>query len=128
MEQVTNDTNMNETNILQKCSKCRKLMSINQFVNKQNRILKTCNLCCQQSLIYYKESTDHDEKEILLPKIMAKRLFDEVDIISPMKILKMNQLDFKCYIASDDFRNMEDTPQGIPRIWKDHNKHTMYLL
>ena len=69
--------------------------------------LETCNLCRQQSLIYYRESTDHDEKEILLPKIMAKRLFDEVDIISPMKILKMNQLDFKCYIASDDFRNMK---------------------
>ena len=86
MEQVTNDTNINETNILQKCSKCRKLMSINQFVNKQNHnILKTCNLCRQQSLIYYKESTDHDEKEILLPKIMAKRLFDEVNIIDPMK-------------------------------------------
>ena len=46
---------------------------------------------------------------------MAKRLFDEVDIISPIKILKMNQLDFKCYIASDDFRNMEDTPQGISK-------------
>ena len=87
------DTNINETNILQKCSKCRKLMPINQFVNKQNRILKTCNLCCQQSLIYYKESTDHDEKEILLPKIMAKRLFDEVNIIGPMKILKMNKLE-----------------------------------
>ena len=76
MEQVTNETNIkNETNILQKCSKCRKLMSINQFVNKQNRILKTCSLCRQKSLIYYKESTDHGEKEILLPnKIMAKRL------------------------------------------------------
>ena len=63
MEQVTNDTNINETNIFIKCSKCRKLMPINQFVNKQNRNLKTCNLCYQQSLIYYKESTDHDEKE-----------------------------------------------------------------
>ena len=72
MEQVINDTNINETNILQKCSKCQKLMPINQFVNKQNRILKTCNLCRQQSLIYYRESTDHNEKEILLPKIMAK--------------------------------------------------------
>ena len=94
----------------------------------------------------------------------------------------MNKLDFKCYIASDDFRNMEDILQEIskkiadlisdsddyyyiylntyhnmqlivlnghrllkkasklvtdiktykrrttnPRIWKDHNKHTMYL-
>ena len=47
--------------------------------------MKTCNLCRQQSLIYYKVSTDHDEKEILLPKIMAKRLFDEVNIIDPMK-------------------------------------------
>ena len=87
-------------------------MSINQFVNKQNRILKTCSLCRQKSLIYYKESTDHDEKEIFLPKIMVKRLFDEVNII-----LKMNQfgIDFKCYIASDDFRNMEDTPQEISK-------------
>ena len=46
---------------------------------------------------------------------MAKRLFDEVNIIGPMKSLKMNQLDFKCYIASDDFRNMEDTPQEISK-------------
>ena len=96
-------------------------------------------------------------------------------------------IDFKCYITSDDFKNMEDTPQEIskkiadlisdsdgyyyiylntyqqyksnmqlimlnghrllkkasklvtdiktykrrttnPRIWKDYNKHTMYLL
>ena len=100
MEQVTNDTNINETNILQKCSKCWKLMSINQFVNKQNHILKACNLCRQKSLIYYIESTDHDKKEILLAKIMAKRLFDEVNIIDQCKILKMNKLDFKCYIAS----------------------------
>ena len=42
------DTNINETNILQKCSKCQKLMLINQFVNKQNRILKTYNLCCSK--------------------------------------------------------------------------------
>src|SRR2546421_10167976 len=73
--------------------KMLKLMSINQFVNKQNHILKACNLCRQKSLIYYIESTDHDEKEILLPKIMVKRLFDEVNIIGPMKILKMNQLE-----------------------------------
>ena len=41
---------------------------------------------------------------------MAKRLFDEVNIIGPMKILKMNQLELTLsVIASDDFRNMEDT-------------------
>ena len=88
-------------------------MSINQFVNKQNRILKTCNLCHQQSLIYYKESTDHDEKEILLPKIMAKRLFDEVNIIGPMKILKMNQLELTLSVILH---------QMILEIWKTPHK------
>ena len=88
-------------------------MSINQFVNKQNRILKTCNLCHQQSLIYYKESTDHDEKEILLPKIMAKRLFDEVNIIGPMKILKMNQLELTLSVILH---------QMILEIWKTSRK------
>ena len=88
-------------------------MPINQFVNKQNRILKTYNLCYQQSLIYYKESTDQDEKEILLPKIMAKRLFDEVNIIGPMKILKMNQLELTLSVILH---------QMILEIWKTPHK------
>src|ERR1044071_6185793 len=92
-------------------------MSIIQFVNKQNRILKTCNLCRQQSLIYYKESTDHDEKEILLPKIMAKRFFDEVNIIGSNENFENEsvEIDFKCYIILDDFRNMENIPQEISK-------------
>ena len=88
-------------------------MSINQFVNKQNRILKTCSLCRQKSLIYYKESTDHDEKEILLSKIMAKRLFDEVNIIGPMKILKMNKLELTLSVILH---------QMILEIWKTPRK------
>ena len=79
IKQVTNKTNIkNKTNILQKYSKYLKLISINQFVNKQNHILKTCNLCCQQYLIYYKESTDYDKKKILLPKIMVKDFLMEL--------------------------------------------------
>ena len=88
-------------------------MSINQFVNKQNHILKACNLCRQKSLIYYIESTDHDKKEILLAKIMAKRLFDEVNIIGPMKILKMNQLELTLSVILH---------QMILEIWKTPRK------
>ena len=83
-------------------------MSINQFVNKQNHILKACNLCRQKSLIYYIESTDHDKKEILLAKIMAKRLFDEVTIIGSNEYFENESVgvDFECNITLDDYKDM----------------------
>ena len=105
MDEVTNVTNINKNNISQKCSKCRKLMPINQFINKKNHTLKTCNLCRQHSSDFYKKSIENDEKEILLPKVMAERLFDEVTIIGSNEYFENESVgvDFECNITLDDY-------------------------
>ncbi|CAG8780746.1 13981_t:CDS:1, partial [Dentiscutata erythropus] len=69
------------------------------------------------SSTYYKESLKNDEKEILLPKEMTKKLYDNIIAIGRNEYFENELLgiDFECDITLDDLRNIDDSPQKISR-------------
>src|SRR5438045_239072 len=79
-----NRTNININYILQKCSKCRKVMPIDKFI-KKNYTLKSCESCHQQSLNNYQALLNHDDdnnsNEVLLPEKIADNLFNKIVVI-----------------------------------------------
>lgn len=128
MELSINKIHSNETDVLQKCSKCRKFLSKNQFIkptNKKNRDCNTCDSCRQQSSVHYKKSlekkslvnVDNEEEEMLLPKEMAKKLYNNITIIGCDEYLENESagIEFKCNITLDDVKDVKDSPQEISR-------------
>ncbi|CAG8491273.1 3778_t:CDS:2 [Racocetra fulgida] len=117
MEILINEVHTNKTNTLQKCSKCQKFMPKNQFINEKGCDVKYCNLCRQQSSIYYKKSLENNEKETLPPKEMAKKLYNDIMIIGCDENLENESagINFECDITLDNIKEAEDSPHEISR-------------
>ncbi|CAG8493790.1 4211_t:CDS:2 [Gigaspora margarita] len=70
-----------------------------------------------KSSTYYKESLKNDEKEILFPKEIAKKLYENIVVIGHNEYFENETLgiDFECDIILDDIRDVNDSPQKISR-------------
>ncbi|CAG8673721.1 3946_t:CDS:1 [Cetraspora pellucida] len=92
-------------------------MSKNQFINEKGCDVKYCNLCRQQSSIYYKKLLENNEKEILPPKKIAKKLYNDIMIIGCDENLENEsaEINFECDITLDNIKEAEDSPHEISR-------------
>ncbi|CAG8625214.1 12259_t:CDS:2 [Cetraspora pellucida] len=131
----------------QQCSKCYRHLDSTYFINKTGRILKSCSICREQSLIIYQSnlsnSNNHlDEKfhpdenfhsdEYLLLSEIKKTLYDEIIKYDSNEYLENDHksIDFFCKLSLVEEENqlLEKTPHDISKIIAEsiaHLKHNI---